>query len=80
MAGEPGTEGQEAGADLAQASPSSIVLVQQFYQDNGELFVELGGPREVNVTDAELDLLESAQEIIFLDDHGGYFALASEGE
>ena len=40
------------------------VLVQQFYQDNGELFVELGGPREVNVTDAELDLLESAQEII----------------
>ncbi|MPW22112.1 hypothetical protein GCT13_44015 [Paraburkholderia sp. CNPSo 3157] len=56
------------------------VLVQQFYQDNGELFVELGGPREVNVTDAELDLLESAQEIIFLDDHGGYFALAPEGE
>ena len=42
--------------------------------------MELGGPREVNVTDAELDLLESAQEIIFLDDHGGYFALASEGE
>ena len=57
------------------------VLVQQFYQDNGGLFVELGGPRAVNVTDAELDLLErSAPEIIFLDDHGGYFALAPEGE
>jgi hypothetical protein len=53
------------------------VLVQQFYEDDAE-FVELGEPREIIVTDAELDLLESARVIIFLEALDGISRLPAQ--
>jgi hypothetical protein len=50
------------------------IKLQQFTEEDEEFF-ELGDETEVMVTDDEWRLLEEAQDVIWIDRLGGFYAL-----